>query len=155
MVPYMGPHTRKSTYSEVNKHALLITDEPSFIVSKFQVSSFKIVKCIWKKVQKVSGWWSLTSTQLLSCFYFVQNMYMCNQKFKYAWLNNNYKIFYFYKKNNSIIVSAENEKRNVFKYLNCLLNLFIALKPTRQDIQDVLACIGNVFFYFDLFKCTK
>ena len=42
----MMPYTRKSRYSEVNKHALLIADEPSFIVSKFQVFSFKFVKFI-------------------------------------------------------------------------------------------------------------
>ena len=53
--PYMGHITRKSTFLEVNKHALLIADEPSFIVSKFQVSSFKIVKFIRKTVKEVSG----------------------------------------------------------------------------------------------------
>ena len=51
----MGPHTRKSTYLEVNTHALLITDEPNFIVSKCLVPSFKFVKFISKNVQKVSG----------------------------------------------------------------------------------------------------
>ena len=48
----MRPFTRWSTYSEVKKHALLIADEPSFIVSKVQVSSFKIVKIIRKKYSK-------------------------------------------------------------------------------------------------------
>ena len=42
----MRPNTKKLTYLEVNKHAILIADEPSFIVSEFQVSSFKIVKFI-------------------------------------------------------------------------------------------------------------
>ena len=38
MVPPLGASYQK----EVNRHALLIADEPSFIASKFQVSTFKI-----------------------------------------------------------------------------------------------------------------
>ena len=53
MVPHMRPHTRKSTYSEVNKHALWIAGKSSFIVSKFQVFSFKIVKFIYEKIPRI------------------------------------------------------------------------------------------------------
>ena len=53
-VNWTTPHEalyKKVNNLEVNKYALLISEEPSFIVSKFQVSSFNIVK-IWKMFKK-------------------------------------------------------------------------------------------------------